>query len=418
MSAPDIRHAALANGMKLVTRRNGANPTVSIQLSIACAGSVSDPDGKVGLASFARSLLTKGTVKRSAAEVAEAIDSLGLELGFSTGRHTLAMSARVLAENLSPALELIREIVAEPAPTPDEYQRMRERIVTGLKRRLDDPAAVATDELMEMIYGAAHPYGRTARHKLDCIADISLEEIAGWHAAMLVPGAAVAVLVGDFDADGIDKLVADALGSWAGGGKFVLEPPEPVAQPSGTTRKFIGMPEKTQSDVALGYPCIARLDPAYHALQVGNTVLGRLSLGGRVGQRVRDREGMAYYAYTAFDAGVGAGPFMFRAGVSPENVDRAVELALEEMGKAAAEGITAEEMEDSVLYLSGGMARQVETNGGMASTLLNQEIFGLGDDYYLRFESILRDLTLEQVNAALAAHLHPEDYCLAIAGPE
>jgi predicted Zn-dependent peptidase len=88
------------------------------------------------------------------------------------------------------------------------------------------------------------------------------------------------------------------------------------------------------------------------------------------------------------------------------------------MRSARDEGITSEEMEDAVLFLGGSMARQVETNAGMAATLLNQEIFGLGDDYYLRFESILRDLSLDEVNSALAEHLRPDSYHLAVAGPD
>jgi len=379
---------------------------------------VDDPRGKHGLASFARALLTKGTARRTAAQIAEKIDSLGLELGFSSGRHTLGLSARVLAENLRPALALIREVLAEPSPPADECERMRQRIATAIKRRLDDPASVAVDTLGEMIFGSRHPYSQTGQGTLKSVAAITLEDILEFYSERLKPGAATAVVVGDFDPDEIESIVAVTIGRWKGGGEFVLKEPKSVDLPDGPQRRDIALPEKTQTDVALGYQGIKRLDPAFHALQVGNTVLGRLSLGGRIGQRVRDREGMAYYAYTAFDAGVGAGPFMFRAGVAPANVDRAVELALEEMRCARDEGITAEEMEDAILYLSGGVARQVETNGGMAATLLHQETFGLGDDYYLRYESILRDLTLDDVNEVLAAHLHPDNYYLVVAGAE
>ena len=413
----EVHHATLRNGMRLLARRNTANPAFSLQISFA-AGAVGDPRGKVGLANFARALLTKGTARHSAAWIAEKIDSLGLELGFSSGRHTLGLSARVLAENLLPALKLIREIIAEPQPPAEEFEKMRARIATAIRRRLDDPASVATETLAGMIYGTRHPYGRHSQGTLKSIEKISLDDILGFYEESIEPGAAIAVIVGDVEPDGAANLAGETVGRWKGGGEFALEPPKSVELPVEPQRRFIAMPEKTLNDVALGYQGIRRLDPDYHALQIGNTVLGRLSLGGRIGQRVRDREGMAYYAYTGFDAGVGAGPFVFRAGVAPQNVDRAVEIALEEMRSASVEGITAEEMEDAVLYLSGGVARQVETNAGMASTLLAQEIFGLGDDHYLRYESILRELTLDDVNAALAKHLHPDNYCLAVAGAE
>jgi zinc protease len=413
----DVLHATLRNGMRLLARRNPANPTVSIQLAFA-AGAVNDPPSKSGLAGFAKSLLTKGTAKHDTAWIAEKIDSLGLEIGFASGRHTLGLSARVLVENLRPALALIREVIAEPQPPADELEKMRGRIVTAIRRRLDDPATVAGETLAAMIYGPRHPYGREPQGTLKSIAAVELEDIQAFYEAALAPGAAIVVIVGDIEPNEIEVLVAETLGRWRGGGEFKLEPPKDVSLPAEPRRKFVAMAEKTQSDVALGYQGIRRLDPDYHALQVGNTVLGRLSLGGRVGQRVRDREGMAYYAYTGFDAGIGAGPFVFRAGVAPQNVERAVEIALDEMRRARDKGITAKEIEDAVLYLGGGIARQVETNGGMASTLLSQEIFGLGDDYYLRYESILRALKRRDINDALARHLHPDNYCLAVAGPQ
>ena len=413
----EVLHMELASGLRLLCKANRANPTVSVQISVA-AGAAADPRGKAGLAGFARALLTKGTAKHDAARIAEKIDSLGIELGFSTGNHTTSLSVRALAENLRPALRLVRELLAEPAPPAAELERMRERILAAIKRREDNPAAVAVDRLHEMIYGRNHPYGRTARGTRRSVAKIGLDDITGFYRERLLPGAAVGAVVGDVDLDAVENLAAATLGRWRGGGEFALEAPRPVTPPAEPVERRFAMPEKTQSDIALGFQGIRRLDPDYYALQVGNTVLGRLSLGGRIGRWVRDTEGMAYYAFTTLDAGVGAGPFMFRAGVDPGNVARTVKLALTELRRTRDGGITAEEMENAILFLGGGVARQVETNGGLAAALLSQEIFGLGDDHYLRYESILRDLTLDDVNRALAAHLHPDNYHLAVAGPE
>lgn len=417
MNKADVTHIELKNGMKLLCKPNKANPTVSIRLSLA-GGIADDPRGKSGLANFARSLLAKGTKTHPAAWLSEKIDSLGLEIGFFAGRHTTSMSARVLSENLSPALKLIAEILSEPEPPSDEAERMRIRILTAIKQSKDDPAFVATDKMAKLIYGRTHPYAQTSNGTVKSVQEISLEDICGFYSEKLLPGAAICVIVGDISTAEIEDLADATLGRWTGGGSFDLEPPKSVKLAVEPKHIDVKMPGKTQSDVALGFQGISRLDPDFHALTVGNTVLGRLSLGGRIGQRVRDQEGLAYYAYTAFDAGIGAGPYVFRAGVNPAHVDRAVEVAVEEMRKARDQGITLQEMEDAVVYLAGGMARQVETNGGMASILLTQEIFSLGDDFYLRFDSILRDLSLDDVNKALAAHLHPDHYCLAVAGPE
>lgn len=417
MSERKVHHVRLDSGMKLLLMPNPSNPTVSIQLSIA-GGSDTDPQGKGGLSNFARALLTKGTVKSSAAKIAERIDALGMEIGFGSGRHSVTMGARVLKDHVEPAFKLITEVLSLPAPPEDEAERMRQRIITAIKQQADEPAAVAMDNLRRMVYGKRHPYGRPTEGDIRAVKSIALSDILSFYEERLLPGAVVGAVVGDLDAEAIADLAARTIGRWKGGGEHALVAPKTVSLPAEPQERRIGMPGKTQSEIALGFQGIKRLDPDYHALSVGNISLGRLSLGGRVGRRIRDEEGMAYYAYTSFDSGVGAGPFVFRAGVNPANVDRAVELALEELGSAKSSGLTPEEVEEAVLFLGGSIARQVETNGGMASTLLMQEIFGLGDDYYLRLEPILEALTREQVNEALATHLHPDRYCLVVAGPD
>lgn len=416
MNIEGLKKFTLPNGMRIIARRNPANPTVSFQFRTS-SGSADDADEKTGLTGLSSSLITKGSAKHSAAAIAESIDSLGMEIGFSGGKHTGSLGGKVLADVLPKALALAREVLSTPAPPKDEMDRMRQRIITGLMMKLDEPAAVATDKMAEMIFGADHPYGRPARRALETMPNLTLDDVHGWYEQRIRPGAFIGVIVGDIDLGEVEKIVTRTLGSWKGGGEFALTPATNVAVPAEPKFERMEMPGKTQSDVALGFPGIRRSDADYYALLAGNTALGRLSLGGRIGQRVRDAEGMAYYAYTTFDAGVGAGPFMFRAGVAPQNVDRAVELALEEMVKVRKEGLTAEEVNDSVVYLAGSMARQTETNGGMAATIMNQELYGLGDDYYLRFPDIMRALSLDDVNAALGRHLHPEGYCLAVAGP-
>ena len=417
MSLDDLRKFQLPNGMKLLCRRNAANPTASFSFRLS-TGSILEPVEKTGLASLAGSLITKGTDNKGAQDIAEAIDSLGLDLGFSTGKHTSSMGGRVLAEVLPAALKLAAEILSGAKPGEEELERMRQRILTGIQLKLDDPAAVASDKMMELIYGADHPYGKPFATALKTLPHITLEDILSYYREHVLPGAAIGVVVGDIELGEIEKIVKTATVKWQGGGDFNLQPADFVPLPENPRKEEIQMPGKTQSDIALGFQGIRRSDPDYYALQVGNTVLGRLGLGGRVGQRVRDKEGMAYYAFTSFDAGIGAGPYMFRAGVNPANIKRAVELALEEMTKAKKDGISQEEMDDAVTFLSGGMARQVETNSGMAAVMINQEIYGLGDDYYVRFPEILKSLILEDVNNALARHLQPQHYCLATAGPD
>ena len=144
------------------------------------------------------------------------------------------------------------------------------------------------------------------------------------------------------------------------------------------------MMNKAQADVAYGFTAVARNDPAYYASSLMNNILGQYSMGGRLGDSIRERQGMAYYAFSSLDANVAEGPLVVRAGISPENVDRAVASIDEEIGRFAREGATAKELQESQQYLIGSMPRALETNAAIAVFLQTAELFGLGLDYDLR----------------------------------
>jgi zinc protease len=417
MTMEQIEKITLENGLSVSTRRNPATPTVSFALRIA-TGDIDDPGNAIGLSDFAAAVIIKGTEKRSQRELAEKIDSLGMELHFGSGRHTSMLVGRTMNENLGPALKLCREILESATPPEEEIQRMKQRMQTALKMQLDDPATAATDRLREMIYGPEHPYGRPIRQRIEGLGRIDRTMVIEYYRNALKPGAIRGVVVGDVETDQVETSLKTAFGSWKTGGSFDITRFEPVQDPEKPRREDILLPGKTQSDISLGWQGIERTHEDYYALLVGNTALGRMGLGGRIGQRVREAEGMAYYAYTTFSAGVGAGPFMMRAGVDPANIDRAIEITLEELETARKEGLSAEEISDAAKYLSGSMARQMETNGGLASVLLNQEMYGLGDDYYRRFPEILARLTANDVGEAFQRQLKPDSYCCAVAGPE
>ena len=177
------------------------------------------------------------------------------------------------------------------------------------------------------------------------------------------------------------------------------------------------MPEKPQSDVAYGFVTIGRLDPAYYAYWVMNNILGQFGLGGRLAENIRERQGMAYYAFSGFDPSVGPGPLVIRAGVDPRNVDRAIAAIDAEVTALGASGPTEREMAETRQYLIGSIPRLLETNPGIAAFLQLSEFFGLGLDYDRRLPGLIQSVSIEQVRAAAAAVLHPERAALAVAGP-
>ena len=251
---------------------------------------------------------------------------------------------------------------------------------------------------------------------IDTVERLTRDGLVQLHAARFAPGELSVVVVGDVRVERAIDVATRVFGTWQ-----VPSPPRmvvpPVVPATGRQRLVIPMMNKAQTDIAYGFTAVARADPAYYAFALMNNVLGQYSMGGRLGDSIRERQGMAYHVSSSLDANVVEGPLTVRAGVSPANVDRAVASIDEEVGRLAREGVDAKELSESQHYLIGSMPRALETNAGIAHFIQTAEFFGLGLDYDLRLPDLLRAVTLDDVHRAARRVLDVERATVVIAGP-
>jgi zinc protease len=205
-------------------------------------------------------------------------------------------------------------------------------------------------------------------------------------------------------------------GGWKNPAPAALPVP-PVVPAAARQRVVIPMMNKAQADVAYGFTAISRKDPAYYAFWLMNVAFGQYAIGGRLGDSIRERQGMAYYVSSSLDANVAAGPLSIRAGVSPANVDRAIASIDEEVTRLRRDGLTPKELDESRRYLIGSIPRSLETNAAIANFLQVEEFFGLGLDYDARLPDLLKAVTLDDANAAARRVLDPARATVVIAGP-
>jgi zinc protease len=177
------------------------------------------------------------------------------------------------------------------------------------------------------------------------------------------------------------------------------------------------MMNKSQTDIAYGFATVTRQDASYYAYSLMNNILGQYSLGGRLGDSIREQQGMAYYVYSSLDANLMPGPLVIRAGVSPANVTKAVASIDTELQKLVNDGPTEQELQESKQYLIGSMPRALETNMGIATYLQMVEFFGLGLDYDVRMPDLLRAVTPEHVHNAARRAIDPVNATVVVAGP-
>jgi zinc protease len=404
----------LPHGVVVIAKETGTIPAVTISL-VMRAGSVHDPIDAPGAVHLLSRVIDRGTATRSAASIAEDLDSRGIVLTIGVTRHGVSLVSTCLADDFEPVFALLGDIVMAPSFPEDELAIRKAEVTTAIRQDDDNPAVRATEALMALLY-PDHPYGRRTKGTSDVVEALTRERIVGLHAARFAPDELTAVVVGDVPVGRAVDVAARVFEGWD------VPPPAPLtlsraAPATGRRRLVIPMMNKAQADVAYGFTAVARSDPSYYACWLMNNVLGQYSMGGRLGDSIRERQGMAYYAFSNLDANVVEGPLTIRAGVSPANVDRAVSSIDEEIRRLAREGITAKELSESQQYLIGSMPRALETNMGIAGFLQTVELFGLGLDYDVRLPGFLRDVTLDDVHAAARRLLDPGRATVVISGP-
>jgi zinc protease len=274
---------------------------------------------------------------------------------------------------------------------------------------------MASEGLLRLLY-PGHPYAKHPHGTVESVEAVPESALRAFHEARFSPGSLSLVIVGDVEPELAVALAADVFSCWQVPPLQTQQLP-PVTKPVGRQRLVLPMMNKSQADIAYGFVTILRSDPAYYAYLLMNNVLGQYSMGGRLGESIRERQGMAYYAFSALDANVVRGPLVVRAGVNPSNVDRAIASIDEELTRMAAEGPTERELSESKRYLVGSMPRTLETNAGIARFLQTAEFFELGLDHDQRLPSLVEGVRREDVHEASRAALVPSVAAVVIAGP-
>lgn len=410
-----ILRRELDNGIVVLAYENFSSPSVVLHGQVR-AGSLAVPRRLAGLADFAADMLMRGTERRDFAAINESIESVGASLGFEASWHATSFTGRSLAEDLPLLLDVAADCLRHPIFPPDQVEKVRGEVLTAIEQRSHDTRRTAMLNFYETLYDG-HPMGLSSLGYTDSISAITRDDLREFYESFFRPTGMVVVVVGAVRAEEAVAAVDRVLGDWR------VETPAPVVEipplsrPGEVRRKEVALPGKTQADLVLGYIGPSRKDPDYQAARLANTILGVFGIYGRIGDSVRDRDGLAYYVYTTLVPSLTPAPWMAIAGVHPDNVERALEGILNEIRRLREEPIPPEELENNKSYLIGSLPIGLETNAGIATTLEAMEIYGLGLDYLQRYPAIIGGLTAEEVQAIAQKYLDPAAYTLSIAWP-
>ena len=328
----------LQNGAVVISKEAHTVPAVTIQVSLG-AGSIYESDEQLGLSHLTSRVLDRGTQQKSSDDIAEALDARGVSLSLSANRHVMTIGCACLTEDFDAMLALIGEIVMDPSFPEQEIEKRKGEMLNAIRQDEDSPAAEAMMALFGMLYPGGHPYGRPVKGRVETVSRLDRDALRQFHGARFGPAALTVIVVGDVDNERATSVSRRIFGAWQAASPAEVALAHPA--PSTVRReRIIPMMNKVQADIGYGFTTIVRSDPAYYAYTVMNNALGQYGIGGRLGDNIRERQGMAYYVFSSFDANVVEGPLFVRAGVSPANVERAIAAIDDEIARMAKDGIS------------------------------------------------------------------------------
>lgn len=410
----DIKRKVLSNGITLLARSNFNSASVVVSGYLG-AGSLLDPLDKLGLAHFTSLALMRGTQHRNFQQLFNELESAGASLGFGASVHNINLGGRCLAEDLPLVANILADCILEPTFPKDYLERLRAQLLTSLTIRAQDTAEMASLTFDQLLF-PGHPYGLPEDGYFETIRAITRKDLVEFHKMQFRPENMAIVIVGAVQPDAAFDLFEDKLGKWQSSTDKQSVTLPSVTPPEKTTRQHISIPGKSQSDLVMGTLGPKRHAPDYLTASIGNNILGQFGMMGRIGDSVREKAGLAYYASTSVNSWIEAGSWEVSAGVNPVNVDKAIELIIRELEKFCSEPVTAEELADSKSNYIGRLPLSLESNSGVANSILNLERFNLGLDYLQRYPALINAITPEQILETAQRYVNPKNLIIVSAG--
>ncbi|HTO96879.1 MAG TPA: pitrilysin family protein [Myxococcales bacterium] len=404
----------LKNGARVLIVENHSVPLVAVDVRLL-HGVDADPKDKPGLAEFTADMVDEGTKTRPAEKLAEEIEDLAAHLGSGAGLETATVHLNCLTETLPKALDLLADVVQNPAFRPEDVERVRVLKLTALEQKKANPGALAADEAAKILYGPGHPWGQPAGGTPESVGSIGPSDLAAFHAKWWVPNAAVISVAGDVQPAEIVRLLDEKLASWK---------PRPLprlslpAFPRIRRREIVALekPGTTQAQVWVIGRLFKATSPEAIPLRVANMTLGGL-FTSRLNMNLREKHGYSYGVFSSLSLMRASGTFAARGGIVAKNTVEAVEEYERELQGFSNGQVSETELAAAKEALVRGLPTALETNDAVSGAMGNLVALGLPLDYYRNFAARVGKVSQAEVKKVVTEWITPERWPVLIVGP-
>jgi len=408
---PPVLETELPNGLAVLLIEDRRFPMVTARLGFQ-AGSKYDPPDLPGLSESTATLLTEGTWRRTARQIAEEVNGIGGSIHGNSSADLLVLGANALSEYLPKLLNLMADVARNASFPDDEVELQKQNRTQELLSQRSDASFLADEKFIELLF-APHPYSRQDP-TLESIASLDRLALAGFRDRCLAPNSAVLVLLGALPpSQQALEIVRAEFGSWQA--KEVPPPPPAHFPEPKRTIVLVNRPGSVQADIRIGRLAVSRHHPDYFPLLVGNAILGG-GTSSRLFMNIREQKGYAYDAHSSAQPLKESGSFAVVTQVRNEVLAEAIDALLAEMRQIGAQPVSAGELEDTGNYLSGVFVIRLETQDGLAAQLAAVKLMGLPLAYLEYYTTRVRAVTPDDIRAVAARYVDPERAAVVVVG--
>lgn len=409
----DISKIGYANGSTLLFRANPASPAVVFRGYLP-GGSICNPPEKAGLAGFTARMLLMGTQGKSFKKLHDKIETIGASLGLGAGSLSLTFGGQCLRDDLPIFLDLLLEVLTQPTFPRAQLDRLKAQTLATIDMQSQDTGEMASQAFDRLFY-RDHPYSIPDLGTLQSVSSINRSDCRQFLNKHISPNGLVMAVSGGVEFGFVRSAFETTFARWEKQSQPQPELP-PFTAPTTEAREHVTLEEKSQTDLIIGTLAPKAFSEDYYPVLLGNSILGQFGMMGRIGESVRERAGLAYYAQTNLASGLGPVPWQVIAGVNPNNLQKASDLIRLELRRFTSEPVSEEELLEVRSQAIGRLPLSVESNAGITQHLLSIERYQLDPDHLRKLPDTLKQVTAEKILEAARNYWNLDSLIITSAG--
>jgi zinc protease len=410
-AAGDVQKFELSNGLRLLVREDPRLPLVGMG-AVFRGGLLAETPQTNGITRLMAKVLLKGTKTRTAEQIANEIEAVGGSVSSDAGNNSFSVSLDVTQPDIKLGVDLLSDVLLNATMPEKAIAREKEIQIAAIQQEEEQLTTVARNIMRQALF-PQHPYALRSNGSVESVQRLTQKDLLEFRDRYVVAKNGVIYVFGDVNAAEVKQLIEQALGKMKAG-TIALTDAKPSV-PLGKPETVESRKDKAQGVIVVGFRGASLSSPDRYALELIDEASS--DLGSRFFIRIREQMGLAYYVGASQMQGLVPGLFAFYLGTDPQKIEPVKTALLDEIHKLANEGLTPEELARGKKKLIGQQEIANQSNDAFGYHCALDELYGLGFDYYKRFEHDVNAVTLDYIKQVAAKYFRDQPYVLATVRP-